>query len=218
MTTKHFLDRLANLSAAVQLAILIALLGTGGAFAADGDVVGKVLRLKNAATALQNTDQRPLAVGGEVMINDVISTGDGARLEFSLRDGSVVTLGERARFAVADFDEGPGHENIALRLLAGAFKAVSGELAARNPNAMTVATTTATIGIRGTTVWGGTLETAFEVALLDGTAVTVTTQAGTVELTAVGQGTAVPSADQPPSAPVTWAQAKVSRALATVDF
>ena len=119
---------------------------------------------------------------------------------------------------VGGFDEGPGHENIALRLLAGAFKAVSGELAARNPNAMTVATTTATIGIRGTTVWGGTLETAFEVALLDGTAVTVTTQAGTVELTTVGQGTAVPSAEQPPSAPVTWAQAKVSRALATVDF
>lgn len=218
MTTKQHFGRFANLLATAQLAILICLLGAGGAIAADGDIVGKVLRLKNAATAAQGDAERALVVGGDVMVNDTISTGDGARLEFSLRDGSIVTLGEQARFAVADFDEGPGRENIALKLLTGAFKAVSGELAARNPNAMTVATSTATIGIRGTTVWGGTLETTFEVALLDGTAVTVTTQAGTVELNAVGQGTAVPSADQPPGAPVTWAQDKVTRALATVDF
>ncbi|MEQ9560209.1 MAG: FecR family protein [Rhodospirillales bacterium] len=186
--------------------------------AADGDAVGKVLRLKNNATAMQGSQPRPLQVGSDILLSDVISTSDGARLEFSLRDGSVVTLGERAMFAVSDFEDAPAQESIALRLLSGAFKAASGSIAARNPDAMIVATTTATIGIRGTTVWGGTLDTSFEVALLEGTAVTVTTQAGTVELNAVGQGTRVPSADQPPTAPVTWAQTKVSRALATVDF
>jgi hypothetical protein len=186
--------------------------------AAEGDVAGKVLRLKNDAVALQGAVPRPLKVGSEVLVSDVISTGKGARLEFSLRDGSVVTLGERATFALSDFEDAPAKENITLRLLAGAFKAASGSIAAANPDAMTVATDTATIGIRGTTVWGGTLDTAFEVALLDGTAVTVTTRAGTVELNTVGQGTVVPSADQPPAAPVTWAQTKVTRALATVDF
>ncbi|MCF3629605.1 FecR family protein [Thalassospiraceae bacterium LMO-SO8] len=200
------------------LAALFLMIADPAAQAAEGDVAGKVLRLKNDAVALQGAVPRPLKVGSEVRVSDVISTGDGARLEFSLRDGSVVTLGERATFALSDFEDAPSKESIALRLLSGAFKAASGSIAARNPDAMTVATNTATIGIRGTTVWGGTLDTAFEVALLDGTAITVTTRAGTVELNSVGQGTSVPSADQPPAAPVTWAQTKVTRALATVDF
>lgn len=200
------------------LAALFLTITGPAAQAAEGDVAGKVLRLKNDAVALQGAVPRPLKVGSEVLVSDVISTGDGARLEFSLRDGSIITLGERAMFALSDFEDAPSKENIALRLLSGAFKAASGSIAARNPDAMTVATSTATIGIRGTTVWGGTLDTTFEVALLDGTAVTVTTRAGTVELNSVGQGTSVPSADQPPASPVTWAQAKVSRALATVDF
>ena len=200
------------------LAAMFLVIAAPAAQAAEGDVAGKVLRLKNDAVALQGAAPRPLKVGSEVRVSDVISTGDGARLEFSLLDGSVVTLGERATFALSDFEDAPSKESIALRLLSGAFKAASGSIAARNPDAMTVATNTATIGIRGTTVWGGTLDTAFEVALLDGTAVTVTTRAGTVELNSVGQGTSVPSADQPPTAPVTWAQTKVTRALATVDF
>tara|TARA_R110002073_G_scaffold68021_11_gene168960 strand:+ start:957 stop:1568 length:612 start_codon:yes stop_codon:yes gene_type:complete len=200
------------------LSALYLIVAGSAAQAAEGDVVGKVLRLKSSAVAMQDAMPRPLTPGSDVLVNDVISTGAGARLEFSLRDGSVITLGERATFAVSDFEDTPARESIALRLLSGAFKAASGSIAARNPNAMIVATNTATIGIRGTTVWGGTLDTSFEVALLDGTAVTVTTRAGTVELNAVGQGTRVPSADQPPAPPVTWAQTKVSRALATVDF
>ena len=198
-------------------ALFLIVTGSAG-HAADGEVAGKVLRLKNSAMAVQDAAPRSLKVGSDVLVSDVISTGEGARLEFSLRDGSVVTLGERATFALSDFEDTPSKENITLRLLSGAFKAASGSIAARNPGAMTVATDTATIGIRGTTVWGGTLDTAFEVALLDGTAVTVTTRAGTVELNTVGQGTTVPSADQPPADPTTWAQAKVTRALATVDF
>ena len=186
--------------------------------AAEGDVVGKVLRLKNGATAMQNAMPRPLSVGSDVLVSDVISTGAGARLEFSLRDGSVVTLGERATFALSDFEDTPSKESISLRLLSGAFKAASGAIAARNPDAMTVATNTATIGIRGTTVWGGTLDSAFEVALLEGAAVTVTTRAGTGELNTIGQGTSIPSENQPPAPPTTWAQTKVTRALATVDF
>ncbi len=200
------------------LAALFLMIAGPAAQAAEGDVAGKVLRLKDGAMAMQDATPRPLTVGSDVLVGDVISTGAGARLEFSLRDGSVVTLGERATFALSDFEDTPSKENITLRLLSGAFKAASGAIAARNPDAMTVATNTATIGIRGTTVWGGTLDSAFEVALLEGTAVTVTTRAGTVELNTVGQGTSVPSENQPPADPITWAQTKVTRALATVDF
>jgi len=197
---------------------LILMMAIPAARAADGDVAGRVLRLKNTAMAMQDAVPRPLKVGSEILVGDVISTGKGTRLEFTLKDGSVMTLGERTVFVVSEFVQDPAKENIALRLLSGAFKASSGKVAAANPDAMTVATNTGTIGIRGTTVWGGTLDTEFEVALLDGKSVTVTTRGGRVELTAPGQGTLVPSEDAAPSAPVIWAQPKVTRALATVDF
>ena len=203
------------------LALLISMLAAFSAVnahAGDGDVAGQVLRLQNSAMAMQDAVPRPLKVGSEILVGDVISTGKATRIEFSLNDGSKMTLGERTVFVVSEFVQKPSEENIALRLLSGAFKASSGAVAKANPDAMTVATNTGTIGIRGTTVWGGTLDTAFEVALLDGKSVTVTTRGGRVELSSVGQGTKVPSEDAAPAAPVTWEQSKITRALATVDF
>ncbi|MEQ8227930.1 MAG: FecR family protein [Rhodospirillales bacterium] len=207
-----------NLVTALALSALILVGIKSTAEAAEGDVAGKVLRLQNAAMAMQDALPRPLKVGSEILVGDVISTGKGTRLEFKLNDGLVMTLGERTVFVVSEFVQTPAQENIALRLLSGAFKASSGAVSAANPDAMTVATNTGTIGIRGTTVWGGTLDSQFEVALLDGKSITVTTRGGQVELTAAGQGTRVPSEDSAPTAPVVWGQAKISRALATVDF
>lgn len=202
----------------LRLAAMLLLLTVTAASAADGDKVGKVLRLKSMATAMQAATPRPLHVGADILVGDVISTGKDARLEFSLNDGSTVTLGADTTFALDDFSDAPARESIAMRMLTGAFAAASGRIAAINPDAMTVATAVATIGIRGTTVWGGRLTDDFEVALLAGRAVRVTTRAGSVELTTVGTGTSIASADNPPAAPVDWAPAKISQARSTVEF
>ena len=81
-----------------------------------------------------------------------------------------------------------------------------------------VQTDTATIGIRGTTFWGGSLDGEFEVALLDGKGVYVETKAGRVDLTVKGDGTLIRDADTAPTPPSAWPQNKVDQALATVDF
>ena len=206
-----------RLFAGLLAATLFLLTGQPGS-AADGDKVGKVLRLKSIASAVQAATPRPLHIGADIMVGDVISTGKDTRLEFSLKDGSTVTLGADTTFAVDDFSDAPARESIAMRMLTGAFAATSGRIAAINPDAMTVSTAVATIGIRGTTVWGGRLTDDFEVALLAGRAVRVTTQAGSVELTTVGSGTSIASGDVAPTAPVDWAPAKISQARATVEF
>jgi len=203
----------------VGLFVFAVHVGTGlDAHAAEGDEDGKVRRLKNSAMAMQDAVPRPLKVGDPILVGDVISTGKGARLEFSLADGSVMTLGERTVFVVNEFNANKDQENITMRLLSGAFKATSGSIAAKNPDAMVVAMETATIGIRGTTVWGGPLDAKLEVALLDGKEVSVTTRAGRIILNKVGEGTQVPSEDIAPTAPVAWAPEKVQRAFSTVDF
>ena len=77
---------------------------------------------------------------------------------------------------------------------------------------------TATIGIRGTTFWGGTLDGVFEVALLDGKAVIVENRAGRVVIDKIGEGTAIGAAGVAPTPPKKWGQCKLGRAIATVAF
>jgi hypothetical protein len=56
-----------------------------------------------------------------------------------------------------------------MRLLQGAFSATTGKIMQTANAKFTMETPTATIGIRSTTFWGGTLDDKFEVALLENT-------------------------------------------------
>jgi len=182
------------------------------------DVVGKVSRVQTAAVAMQDAVPRSLSPGSEVYLGDVISTGKGARLEIVMTDGGEVTLGEKTHFVVQEFVMSNQGGNAVMRLLEGAFSVTSGKLMQSANASLTVETNLATIGIRGTTFWGGTLDGKFEIALLDGKGVYVETKAGRVELDTVGEGTLVESASKAPTAPVKWADEKTARAVATVTF
>ncbi len=186
--------------------------------AQEEDVSGVVVRLQGNAVAMQDAFPRILSVGDKVLRGDVISTGPGARLEMRMLDDAIMTLGEKTIFVVTDYIASGEEPLASFRLMQGAFKAVSGQIAGDKKGEFLVATEFATIGIRGTTFWGGSLDGAFEVALLDGKGVYVETKAGRVDLTTVGQGTKILSADAKPSKPKIWGQGKVDRAVATVTF
>ncbi len=200
------------------LAFFFVLLLAPGSFAsAAEDVAGTVTRLKGSAVAMQDALPRPLKVGDKILRGDVISTGTGARLEMKMLDEAVMTLGEKTIFVVIDYIA-QGEPNAALRLLQGAFSAVSGDMMKIAGARFTVETETATIGIRGTRFWGGALAGVFEVALLDGKELIVENKAGRVVIDRVGEGTAIGAADVAPTAPKKWGQGKVDRAIATVAF
>ena len=186
--------------------------------AQEEDIAGIVVRLQGASIAMQDALPRPLKAGDEILRGDVISTGKGARLEIRMLDDAVMTLGEKTIFVVTDYIAEGDAPLSSFRLMQGAFKAVSGKIAQAREGGFIVATEVATIGIRGTTFWGGSLDGDFEVALLDGKGVYVDTKAGRVELTAIGQGTKIKSADKKPSKPIVWPQKKTDRAIATVTF
>lgn len=181
-------------------------------------VVGSVVRIEGQAVAIQDALPRVLDLGSPVQAGDIISTGKDARLELKMNDGGDLKLGARTQFVIQEYIVGNQGNNAVLRLLQGAFLATSGRITQVADGSMTVETDAATIGIRGTTVWGGSLDGDFEVAMLDGKAITVETKAGKVEMTSAGEGTRITAADAPPSPPVQWADAKVKRALATVAF
>jgi len=184
---------------------------------ADDDPAGKVTRVQGAAMAMQNALPRPLKVGDIILAGDVLSTGQGARLEVTMVDETVLKLGEKAVLVVSEYvmDANP---NAALRLLQGAFSATTGKITQLADASFLVNTEVATIGVRGTTFWGGMLDDEFQVAMLEGTGVYVETRAGRVELTEAGQGTRIADIASRPADPVEWPQEKVDRALATVSF
>jgi hypothetical protein len=184
----------------------------------DETVIGTVTRIQSNGVAMQNAFPRILEKGSEIMLGDVISTSKGARLEFTTLDGGIVTLGESTIFIVMEYVMSQSGGNIVMQLMEGAFLATSGTMNKLADNTFNVETPFATIGIRGTTVWGGTLSDTFEVALIDGMGVTVDTYGGRVELDKVGQGTKIPNRKTPPSNPTVWGETKIDKAKATVTF
>ncbi|NQV84657.1 MAG: FecR domain-containing protein [Rhodospirillales bacterium] len=206
----------ARLTFATLLALV--LLAPGGAVSAAGDTAGTVTRLKGAAIAMQDALPRALKVGDKIERGDVISTGSGARLEMTMLDDAVMTLGEKTIFVVIDYIAGGAEPNAAMRLMQGAFSAVSGKMMKTAGAKFAVLTETATIGIRGTTFWGGMLDGAFQVAMLDGHAVIVETKAGRVVIDRVGDGTKITDANTAPTTPNKWGGNKLDRAIATVAF
>ena len=203
---------------ALPLLLCILAVLAGPARAQDDPVNGVVTRLQGNAVAMQDAIPRPLKVGDNILSGDVISTGKDARLELRMIDDGVITLGERTVFVVIDYILGGEAPNAAVRLLQGAFKAVSGELVKVANASFVVETEVATIGIRGTTFWGGILDDTFDVTLLEGKGIYVETKAGRVEITTPGEGTSVRSAGHAPSPPKAWPKAKIDRAVATVTF
>ena len=104
---------------------------------------------------LERGEQRePLRAGLTLRDGDLIRTGDGARAYLKLPEGSTVKLGASARFALRHAESAPGLFQGTLDVLAGAFRFTTGALEKLRPRQVSIHVGTATIGIRGTDVWG----------------------------------------------------------------
>lgn len=196
------------------IAILALLLPTAGAEAQA--TVGAVDRCHLSCTASAGDAVRDLAAGAPVHAGEELATGAGARLQFTLDDGTSVTLGENATVTVDEFVNDPGRRSTFRATVAGAFRYVSGALV---PEARTASVTTpfAVIGIRGTDFWGGPIDGAFGVLLFEG-AIVVTAGGVSVPLEAVRTGVDLALVGEAPGAATAWGQEKIDRAIATVSF
>lgn len=102
-------------------------------------------------TSVQKPGEAPRFVnkGDPLHEGEIISTGAGFAV-IGLRDGSRLTLRPNTVFVIDKFSHGAGEESALMRLVKGGVRALTGLIAKRNPQGVRVTTTTATIGIRGT--------------------------------------------------------------------
>ena len=179
--------------------------------------VGFVDKVENEAHIVSANAAATATIGTAVHMRDELRTGPEGRLQVTFRDNSVLTLGQMASVVIDRYVYDPD-EKIGETVLAvskGAFRFASGRIKGLKQHTISVATPVAAIGVRGTEFWGGPIDQIYGVLLLEGE-VTVSNRAGSVTLSARGQGTDIPSASEAPGPVRAWSDAKIARAVASV--
>ena len=168
----------------------------------EEEPAGTVARIRGAALAVRDAVPRVLAPGAKIFVGDVLSTGPDARLEITMIDEGIFTLGAKTSFTVLAYTFGGGG-NAVLRLMSGAVNAVSGQLAKKTAG-LRVESELATIGIRGTKFWIGEMHGTLHVAHWTGGGVEVSNRAGKVFLADDQTGTKITGRDSAPTPPEAW--------------
>jgi hypothetical protein len=99
----------------------------------------------------------PLRVGSELRTGDKLVTGANARIYVQTADGSTVKLGENAFLMLEGLSQRNAKQSLfsaVLNVAKGAFRFTTASVAKLKGRDVTVKVAGATIGIRGTDVWG----------------------------------------------------------------
>jgi hypothetical protein len=111
----------------------------------------------------------PLAPGMTLVAGDRVRTGPDSRLLVRLSEGSHVKLGANASLTITALQ--PEHRGVfeaAMRVLRGAFRFTTDELAKARRRNVSITFDTVTAGIRGTDLWGSSTPDKQVVCLIEG--------------------------------------------------
>ena len=187
---------------------------------ADGDPIGRIT-LTEGIVRIKRSDgaEEEVEAGAAIFEGDVVETNENSSVGIEFEDKTTLSLGADARMVLDEFVYNPAENtgNLGVSVLQGAFAFVSGEVAKLSPDAMTVTTPTATIGIRGTKVAGiaaaeGELSTISLLPEGDGSVgvIAITNDGGSVVLTEAGATIQLTSFNQAPPPPIILSPTEIS--------
>lgn len=181
------------------------------------DSIGTVVEVEGSATILHDGKISPLSVDAPVYRNDMIETATGSKAMVLFVDDTEFTLGENSSLVIDEYVFDPEDENNRkgrFSALRGVFLFTSGLIEKRTPPDVEINTAYGTIGVRGTTVWGGDLDDQYGVFVQDG-AVEIRNKQTPVRL-GKGEGVNFDRKTFMPDRPKLWAAAKTGRAVKTI--
>ena len=136
------------------------------------EAAGSVTALAGRATAERRADEHVLHVGSEVLVRDVVKTGDATTVAMMFGEETSIRLGERSEFLIDEYLSGIRGT---FELSQGALVFDRPEEAPRTPT--TVKTVFGQLGVRGTRFFAGPSRGVFGVFA----------ERGQVEVTAGGE-------------------------------
>ena len=133
--------------AALSLSIL--LFGISPVAAVD---IGQVKVVKGTVTVERSGQEEPAEAGTRLQTSDVVRTGSDGSVGITMTDNSLLSAGPNSVLALDryDFDSTTNQGRFDASLRRGTLAVVSGRLAKQSPDAMTLHTPTAVLGVRGT--------------------------------------------------------------------
>jgi hypothetical protein len=188
------------------------LLATANIGAQPADSVGRVTAIEGRATILRQGRfvAEPLRLKTLVFPEDVIETDAASKVRITLADATAVSLGEQSRLEVTQFlyDARQQTRTAHLGITRGFFRAIINKLVPQSTFDMV--TPTAVAASRGTDLMGEVTAESTSIVVLEGAVMISNVRTpfrDSVTLTP-GTGTTV-VADQPPSAPTQWSEARI---------
>ena len=123
--------------------------------AADAQPIGQVDSVTGTVTVTHaDGTQGALEAGSPVFQGDTLETDGGGAIGITLADETTFSMAENGSMVLDEmvYDPGTQEGTVSMSVLEGVFTFVSGQVAKTDPDAMTLDTPVATIGIRGTQV------------------------------------------------------------------
>ena len=132
--------------------ILAASLVLGCAVTAHAADIGQIKVSKGAVTIERAGQQLPGGLGARVEASDVVKTGADGSVGITMSDDSLLSAGPNSVLALDryEFDTTTNQGRFDTSLRKGTLAVVSGRIAKQSPDAMTVRTPSAILGVRGT--------------------------------------------------------------------
>ena len=116
-------------------------------------LAGKVMFIVGKVEAHNLGQIRTLAKGDPVRVGDMLKSSKEASLQLRMEDGGTIVLRPESQLVIESFvykGIQDGSEHIALDLVTGGFRAVTGEIGKLHKENYSIRTPNATVGIRGT--------------------------------------------------------------------
>jgi len=124
-----------------------------GPEATTAQPIGTVENLVGTVTVTRTDGtQTELEIGDPVFQGDILESGEDGAIGIVFADETSFSMAENGRMVLDEmiYDPGEGTGEMAVSVVRGVFTFVSGQIAKTDPEAMTIETPVATIGVRGT--------------------------------------------------------------------
>ncbi|WP_141046402.1 FecR family protein [Aliarcobacter cryaerophilus] len=119
--------------------------------------IGEITLLEGEAFVKRGEETLRLNISDQISNNDFIETKTNSKVKITFIDNTIITIGKESSLKIEDYFFDSNNKNSAkteLSVSKGAFHAITGQIGKVNPEKFKLKTKNATIGIRGTEIYG----------------------------------------------------------------